>query len=45
MKRCPAEGAEHFALFVGASVLANNLLIVAALLKQNAAKRALTITQ
>ncbi|HSV23865.1 MAG TPA: hypothetical protein VLJ17_12655 [Xanthobacteraceae bacterium] len=34
MKRCPAEGAEHFALFAGASVLANNLLIVAALLKQ-----------
>jgi transposase, IS5 family len=32
MKRCRAEGAERFALFVGAAVLANNLMIVAALL-------------
>ena len=32
MKRCLAEGAERFALFVGAAVLANNLMIVAALL-------------
>jgi hypothetical protein len=29
MKRCRAEGAERFALFVGAAVLANNLMIVA----------------
>jgi hypothetical protein len=28
MKRCRAEGAERFALFVGAAVLANNLMIV-----------------
>ena len=27
MKRCRAEGAERFALFVGAAVLANNLMI------------------
>ena len=27
MKRCRAEGAERFALFVGAAVLANNLII------------------
>jgi IS5 family transposase len=32
MKRCRAEGAERLALFVGAAVLANNLMIVAALL-------------
>jgi transposase, IS5 family len=32
MKRCLAEGAERFTLFVGAAVLANNLMIVAALL-------------
>ena len=32
MKRCRAEGAERFALFVGAAVLANNLMIIAALL-------------
>jgi hypothetical protein len=31
MKRCRAEGAERFALFVGAAVLANNLMIVATL--------------
>jgi IS5 family transposase len=28
MKRCRAEGAERFALFVGAAVLANNLMIL-----------------
>jgi transposase, IS5 family len=28
MKRCRAEGAERFALFVGAAVLANNLMII-----------------
>jgi hypothetical protein len=32
MKRCRATGAERFALFVGAAVLANNLMIVVALL-------------
>jgi IS5 family transposase len=32
MKRCRAEGAERFAQFVGAAVLANNLMIIAALL-------------
>ena len=30
MKRCRAEGAERFALFVGAAVLANNLMIIGA---------------
>jgi len=32
MKRCRAEGAERFALFVGAAVLANNLMIIGKLL-------------
>ena len=32
MKRCRAEGAERFALFVGAAVLANNLMIIGELL-------------
>jgi IS5 family transposase len=37
MKRCLAEGREHFELLVGAAVLANNLLVIARLLleKQN----------
>src|SRR5580693_4327287 len=39
MKRCRAEGAERFALFVGAAVLANNLMIVAALLTRRASRR------
>ena len=39
MKRCRAEGAERFALFVGAAVLANNLMIVAALLTKRSARR------
>ena len=30
MKRCRAEGAERFALFVAAAVLANNLMIIGA---------------
>ncbi len=35
MKRCrAAEGAERFALFVGAAVLANNLMIIAKLLTE-----------
>jgi hypothetical protein len=37
MKRCRTEGAERFALFVGAAVLANNLMIVAALLTKRSA--------
>ena len=32
MKRCRAEGAERFALFVAAAVLANNLMIIGKLL-------------
>jgi transposase, IS5 family len=39
MKRCRAEGAERFALFVGAAVLANNLMIVAALLTKRSSRR------
>jgi IS5 family transposase len=39
MKRCRAEGAERFALFVGAAVLANNLMIVAALLTKQSERR------
>jgi len=39
MKRCRAEGAERFAVFVGATVLANNLMIVAALLTKRSARR------
>ena len=33
MKRCLAEGRQRFELFVGAAVLANNLLRIAALLR------------
>lgn len=32
MKRCLAEGSEHFELLVGAAVLANNLMVIARLL-------------
>ena len=39
MKRCRPEGAERFALFVGAAVLANNLMIVAALLTKRSSRR------
>jgi len=39
MKRCRAEGAERFGLFVGAAVLANNLMIVAALLIKQSSRR------
>ena len=39
MKRCRAEGAERFALFVGAAVLANNLMIIATLLIKQASRR------
>jgi IS5 family transposase len=39
MKRCRAEGGERFALFVGAAVLANNLMIIAGLLTKRALRR------
>jgi IS5 family transposase len=41
MKRCLAEGREHFELLVGAAVLANNLMVIARLLieKQNRHRR------
>jgi IS5 family transposase len=39
MKRAPVEGPEHFELFVGAAVLANNLLVIAELLQRRAARR------
>jgi IS5 family transposase len=39
MKRCRAEGAERFALFVGAAVLANNLMIIADLMIKRSRRR------
>jgi IS5 family transposase len=39
MKRCLAEGKLHFELFVGAAVLANNLMIIAALLSKRSSGR------
>src|SRR5262249_16111021 len=39
MKRCRAEGAERFALFVGAAVLANNLMIIGELLTKRSRRR------
>ena len=39
MKRCLAEGREHFNLLVGAAVLANNLLRIAGLLKQPSSRK------
>jgi transposase, IS5 family len=42
MKRCRAEGAERFALFVGATVLANNLMIIANLLMKRSRRRSKT---
>ena len=39
MKRCPLHGRERFEVFVGAAVLANNLLRIAALLRQRSARR------
>jgi IS5 family transposase len=39
MRRCPLEGRERFKVFVGAAVLANNLLRIAALLHRRAARR------
>src|SRR5881397_1108533 len=39
MKRCLAEGRERFELFVGAAVLANNLLRIAAMLMTRSSRR------
>ncbi len=39
MKRCLAEGAERFELLVGAAVLANNLMNIAALLARQSSRR------
>jgi IS5 family transposase len=39
MKRCLAEGPERFELWVGAAVLANNLMRVAAMLTQRSSRR------
>jgi IS5 family transposase len=39
MKRCRAEGAERFALFVGAAVLANNLMIIGGLMIKRSRRR------
>jgi IS5 family transposase len=39
MRRCSLEGRERFEVFVGAAVLANNLLQIAALLHRRAARR------
>ena len=39
MKRCRLHGRERFELFVGLAVLANNLLVLADLLKRRAARR------
>jgi IS5 family transposase len=45
MKRCRAEGAERFALFVGAAVLANNLMIIGDLLTKRSRRRRKTSRQ
>jgi IS5 family transposase len=39
MKRALVEGRVHFELFVGAAVLANNLMVIAELLQRKAARR------
>jgi IS5 family transposase len=39
MRPCSLEGRDHFEAFVGAAVLANNLLRIADLLRQRAARR------
>jgi transposase, IS5 family len=39
MKRCRAEGVERFTLFVGAAVLANNLMVLARLLIKRSSRR------
>src|SRR5579871_425166 len=45
MKRCRAEGAERFALFVAAAVLANNLMIIGDLLTKRCRRRRKTNRQ
>ena len=39
MKRALVEGREHFELFVGAAILANNLMVIAELVRRKAARR------
>jgi IS5 family transposase len=39
MKRCLAEGCDRFELWVGAAVLANNLMRIAALLMMRPSRR------
>jgi IS5 family transposase len=39
MKRCPLHGPERFEVFVGLAVLANNLLVIAEVLKRRTARR------
>jgi transposase, IS5 family len=39
MKRCRVEGVERFTLFVGAAVLANNLMVLARLLTKRSSRR------
>jgi transposase, IS5 family len=39
MKRCLAEGHQRFELWVGAAVLANNLMRIAALLTKRASRK------
>jgi len=39
MKRARVEGREHFELFVGAAVLANNLMVIAELMRRQAVRR------
>ena len=39
MKHCRAQGAERFALFVAAAVLANNLMIIGELLTKRVSRR------
>ena len=39
MKRALVEGREHFELFVGAAVLANNLMVIAELVRRKAVRR------
>ena len=39
MKRCLAEGSERFESWVGAAVLANNLMVIAALLTKRSRRR------
>ncbi len=40
MKRCLSRGRERFEVFVGMAVLANNLLVLAALLAKKKPRRA-----